>query len=345
MRLILIGVIGIFSLIGGFYLAYFYQSEAYELETVSELFDGPDKSLRHNYYMIEDRKEGRVPFERLLEVRNLIQARLRNDDRNFNWKNWSTSIPGRSRAILFHEPSGVLFAGSVTGGLWKNPDFKGDVAWEVVGDFDGVSVSSIVIDPNDSKVLYLGTGESFTAFLNYRESTGLGNGMYKSTDSGNTWSKITSTSNFYYINDILVRNEAGTSVLYVAVGSGFYRGSTFVQEGLYRSKNQGITWEQVLPTIPGTAQGYCISDLELTKDNRILAGTMRNIHNEGGGIILISDDGETWNQYIGYAELTNTIGGIPGRVIVKAAPSNASIFMPYLPGVVGTSLTSCVIIR
>jgi hypothetical protein len=294
------------------------------IEQKSDFFDGPDKALAHNYYMIQDRKEKRIPYERLQDARRGLQtSRLNSEERDFKWKSWDTKIPGRSRLVYYHESSGTLFAGSVTGGLWRNTDYKNNSRWELVNEFGGAAVNCIAVDPVNSDILYVGTGESFTAIVNYRESTGVGNGIYKSTDGGLTWTEITSTANFYFVNDLIVRNEEGTSVLYAAVGSGTYQGRQFVQEGLYRTSNQGASWQQVLPTIPGIGQGYCVSDLELTSTNRIYAGTMRNIQDEGGGIILYSDDGTTWSLYTGFSDFTKEMDwASAGRSVVKAAPSN-----------------------
>jgi hypothetical protein len=286
-------------------------------------FDGPDKAMIHNFYMIQDRQARRIPYERLLEARRLeLAARMNDEERNFNWKNWDTNIPGRARMMYYQASSGVLFSGAVTGGLWKNADYKNGAAWELVNEFGGASINCLAVDSNNSNVLYVGTGESFTAIINYRESTGLGNGIYKSTDGGLNWSRIASTANFYFVNDMVVRNEDGVSVLYAAVGSGTYQGGQFIQEGLYRSSNQGETWQQVLPNVTGTSHGYCVSDLELTGDNRLYAGTMRNIYNEGGGIILYSDDGLNWDGYSDFSQFTKDIGWSAGRTIVKAAPTN-----------------------
>ena len=290
----------------------------------SYFFDGPDKALIQNMYMIQDPKEKRVPYERLRIARQYeLSARIQNG-RDFKWKGWDTKIPGRSRGMYYQESTGILFSGSVTGGLWKNSDYKNNATWELVDEFQGTAVNCFANDPTNPDVLYIGTGESHTAIINYRESTGLGNGIYKSSDGGLTWSQIESTSNFYFINDLIVRDENGVGVLYAAVGSGTYQGGQFVQEGLYKSTNQGVTWSQVLPMITGTSHGYSISDLELSASNEILAGTMRNIYNEGGGIILSSSDGNSWNSYTEFSDFTKNNGLAAGRTVIKAAPSNAN---------------------
>jgi photosystem II stability/assembly factor-like uncharacterized protein len=151
----------------------------------------------------------------------------------------------------------------------------------------------------------------------------VGNGIYSSSDGGTTWSQVSSTSNFYYINDLVVRNENGNSVIYAAVGSGEYKNRTFVQEGLYRSEDQGENWSQVLPTIPGSASIYQVADLEIASNGKIYASTMRNSENIGGSIVLSSVDGLEWSVYSDFNNWVNTQEGYyAGRSVVKAAPTN-----------------------
>lgn len=290
-----------------------------------EFLDGPDRALIHNSYMMRDPNENRVPYERLIKVKDRISAsRTSKTSEDLSWKNIDTDTPGRARALHYHSTSQTLFSGSSTGGLWKNTDYKNNTKWNIVEGFEGTAINCIAEDPNDVNTLYLGTGESFTAFVNYRESTGLGSGIFKSTDGGLNWEWISTTEGFYYVNDLVVRDESGTSVLYAAVGSGEYRGQTFVQEGLYRSNDKGQTWSQVLPDFPDSGNTYQISDIEISDTGRIFLGTMRNSEDMGGSIILFSDDGQNWSIYTGFSDFVTGLGegNFAGRSIIKVAPSN-----------------------
>lgn len=285
--------------------------------------DGPDKAHLLNYWMIHEPATGRIPYERMQRVKhNEISARGKTET-DFHWTNWDTKIPGRGRVVFFHEPSQILFTGSVSGGLWKNTDYANNGLWNPVADFEGSSVNCMAQDPNNENTLYIGTGESFTAFVNYRESTALGSGIFKSMDAGSSWTKIPGTENFYFVNDLVVRNEDGISVMYVAAGSGSYRGADFKSEGLYRSADGGSTWTQVLPVLAGSNEQYAVADLELTSTNRLYAATQRNINEKGGGVIWYSDNGTTWDSYTAFASQTATLPGwFAGRAVVRPAPSN-----------------------
>jgi len=292
--------------------------------------DGPDKALLQNFLMIRDIQLNRIPYERLADYLTGDKTKRIADknDIDFHWTNVESKTPGRSRSFLYNKKSNTIFIGSVTGGLWKKNDINNNTPWHYVDGYKGVSVSKIISDPQDETTMYIGTGESFTAFINYRESTSAGEGIFKSTDGGITWNKINSTSGFSFVNDMEFRIENGISALYVATGSGEYRGKKFIQEGLYKTINQGETWQQVLPAIDNTDNTYQVSDIEIASNGRIFVATTKNSNYQGGARIWYSDNGIQWHYYI-YTGFQNDIKLeitnkqlTPGRTIIKVAPSN-----------------------
>ena len=102
-----------------------------------------------------------------------------------------------------------VWAGAVTGGLWYNNDISStDSSWKSVSEiWPNLTVTCIAFDPNDNDIIYVGTGEGFGSTF----SSSRGYGIFKSTDGGSTWAHIQSTGDFYYINDLVVRNENGNS--------------------------------------------------------------------------------------------------------------------------------------
>lgn len=230
------------------------------------------------------------------------------------------NIGGRTRALAWdpNDPNyKKVWAGGVTGGLWYNNDItSSSSSWVHVSSlWSNLTVTAIAWDPNNSAVGYVGTGEGFGT----NSSTSRGFGVWKTTDSGKTWNQLSSTTGWFYVNDIVVRNESGSSVVYVAVDAMFYQGadhglSTY---GLQRSTNGGSTWTNVIGNSPNGYK-YAIADLEIAADNRLWAGTRGNRYggsDNGGGRVLHSDNGTTWT--VSYAHTTKT-----GRVEVGVAPGH-----------------------
>lgn len=140
---------------------------------------------------------GRPDFENLERLRNqleqerreqLILGRTPGDGTDNNWvERGPNNVGGRVRAIMFDpndSTNKTVFAGGVSGGLWKNTDITTNTSWTRVNIPENLSVSSITHDPNNLNIFYLGTGESYVG------GDVNGNGVWKSTDRGVTWNKI-----------------------------------------------------------------------------------------------------------------------------------------------------------
>jgi hypothetical protein len=292
----------------------------------SQQLDGPEKSVFRDVLMTMDPNSGSINHQ---NVKELFAQRKsgRIEETDFKWEQINTDIAGRVRAIMVDpNDENKLWAGSVTGGLWYSPDFRNNSAWVPVSDnWENMSIASITHDPNNTQTYYVGTGESFTSVNIYRESSSAGVGIYKSTDGGNSWELLSSTSEFDYVNDIVVRNENGQSVVYAGVASGSYQGRTFASnpsDGLYRSTDGGGSWTQVLPNIDGSSVPYAVSDIQLDGHNNIHVGTMRNLALEGAGVILSSSDGLNWDLNASHVtRIKNEFGSgaIPGRVRLASA--------------------------
>ncbi len=98
------------------------------------------------------------------------------------------NVGGRTRGLLF-DPNDTtnetVFAGGVSGGLWKNSNISNpDASWQLLDIPQNLAVSSIVYDPNNSQILYAGTGESYTG------GDANGNGLWKSSDGGQSWVQV-----------------------------------------------------------------------------------------------------------------------------------------------------------
>jgi len=268
--------------------------------------DNPGMAMMQNYFMLIDPEIKRVPSERLSSAYDKTKKLKAGNDIDFRdnieWNKVQSNMGGRVRGIMWDpNTANKIWACSVTGGLYYNnnlPDANSN--WEVVDNFwPGLSVSCIAYDPNNTKIFYVGTGEYHTARNIYRESSGVGYGIWRTTDGGETWEIMESTKDFKYISDIKVVDDNGKSVIYAGVVSGKYKNKlneSKPSEGLYRSNNNGEDWEQVLPKISSIDEYYAPSDLEIAANGKIFVGTMKNINGKGGATILSSNSGKkgTW---------------------------------------------------
>tara|TARA_B100000575_G_scaffold46385_1_gene33544 strand:+ start:3031 stop:9417 length:6387 start_codon:yes stop_codon:yes gene_type:complete len=231
---------------------------------------------------------------------------------------------GRSRAALWDLSDGTyqrVFAGGVSGGLWKNENVTSDLSpWTRVNiPVGNLAVSIIIQDPDDTNTMYLGTGEKYTL------GDASGNGIYKSTDGGTSWSLIfgrgtgtvtstvgggqTTVEGFFYVNDLVLwdhDNNPGTQkLLFAALGAKSFRtrymSRTFLDAytyGLYKSSNGGTSFTEITSVNNGPGKIDEINDLEVQEaSNRLWMSTNPNIFpNSYGGRFWYSDDGSSFTK-------------------------------------------------
>lgn len=288
--------------------------------------DRPDLAWEQNYLETMDPALGRPAPERLLPIYQQI-AQSRNSLTatpgavTTPWtERGPSNVGGRTRAIAY-DPNDVtgkkVWAGGVTGGLWYNNDITlSSSSWTAVNDFwDNIAITAIAFDPNNTNTIYVGTGEGWGT------GSSRGAGVWKSTDGGTTWNHLSATSSFYYVNDLVVRDESGTGVLYVALRGNYHAQSNHgsSQQGLQRSSNGGTSFTQVLPNVPSQSINFAAADIEIAADNSIWIGTTTSSYgatDRGGGRILSSTNGTTWTT-----RYTATNGE---RVEIACAPSDAN---------------------
>ncbi|MBM4056187.1 MAG: PKD domain-containing protein [Planctomycetes bacterium] len=302
--------------------------------------DFPQMAAMQNYMMTLDPKLKRVPSERLLSAyrftTELTAGKSKTKDA-FVWQTVGANMGGRTRTFAFDPgvaSGNKVWIGGVTGGLWFNFDITNPwSSWIPVNNFwPSLSVSCIAFDPVSPSVFYVGTGEAQTAVDMYRESSGVGIGIWKTTDGGITWDLLPSTEGFKYITDLKVRDESENTVIYAGVVSGTYHGiphQSIPEDGLYRSTDKGVTWQQVLPDIAGENKPYAPADIEITASGRVFVGTSKNFEGDGGSVILFSDLGTpgSWTVYDDYVEIIedDPVYYLPDRVILTSAPSNPQV--------------------
>ena len=210
----------------------------------------------------------------------------------------------------------IYYAGAASGGIWKTTD--GGTYWEPI--FDGQPVQSIgalAIAPSDQNVIWAGTGEA-----NIRSHISLGAGIYRSTDAGKTWT-LMGLEATGRISRIRI-DPRDPDIVFVAAQGHCYGPQR--ERGVYRTKDGGRTWEQVLFVDENTGA----SDLVMDPNNpRILFAGMWQIEihtwgresgGPGSGIFGSRDGGDTWKRLEG-----NGLPGFPvGKVALAVAPSNSN---------------------
>jgi photosystem II stability/assembly factor-like uncharacterized protein len=141
-----------------------------------------------------------------------------------------TNISGRTSTVKYDPVNpNVIYIGCAFGGVWKSTN--AGVNWTAKSDFEvSLSSGSITVDPNNSNIVYYGTGEATYSGASY-----YGRGILKSVDAGNTWvSYTTGLPNLSYCSRIIVK-KSDSNILFAAMGV----------NGLYKSTDAGQTWSIV----------------------------------------------------------------------------------------------------
>src|SRR5450631_398023 len=151
----------------------------------------------------------------------------------------SAAMSGRISSLAgYNDPTGklTLFVGAATGGVWKSMD--GGTTFKPVFDEQPVqSIGAIALDPANPKNVWVGTGEGWT-----RNSVSIGDGIYKSTDGGETWTNM-GLPNSERITRIVVDPKDGNTV-YACVPGKLWSDSA--DRGLYKTTDGGQTWSLIL---------------------------------------------------------------------------------------------------
>ena len=209
----------------------------------------------------------------------------------------------------------TFYYGSVCGGVWKSTN--AGRTWTPI--FDGqpvASIGAIGVASSNPNVLYVGTGE-----CDMRDSISFGNGMYKSTDAGNSWKPI-GLENTRQIARVLVDPKNPEVVFVAALGHAY---GPSPDRGVYRSRDGGATWQQVLHRKDGVGAVDLAFD---PRNSKVIYATMWATRRPpwyvygpstgpGSGLFKSTDGGTTWKQLL---------VGLPsenfGRSGIAVAPTN-----------------------
>ena len=295
-----------------------------------------------------------------IKTNELLKGTLKKSA-SLNWTELGpNNIGGRIRSIVINpHNSQIIFAGSVSGGVWKSTD--GGNSWKPVKDqMENLAVCSMAIDPVHPDTIWAGTGEGFFNYDAIR-----GEGIFRTTDGGNTWVQLDSTKNekFYYVNKLAY--DKNTSTLWAATRKGLYRstdaGKTFKtriygrnngnvhctdleisnsnpsaifaafglfnQSVIVRSTDGGVTFSQ-----NHSEKGYGRIELAISPSNpNVIYASLMDLNTDGIGKFLKStDNGDTWTPvlvpgpaYSGYDNYAGAQGWYDNILAVNPSDSNS----------------------
>lgn len=263
-------------------------------------------------------KSGDIPYEKYFRAVSQTAAMTLTEKIYTN--NWTDAGPfnvgGRITALTVNpQDTDIIYAGFAAGGIFKSTDHG--LNWQAkTENFPSLSIGALEMDPNNSNILYCGTGEANISTDSYA-----GFGLLKSTNAGETWNLIGLDST-RHIAEIEI-HPLNSNIIYVAASGGLYSKSP--HRGIFKSTDAGLTWNKVLYLNDSTSAIDVAVDP--TDVNRVYAAmwerlrgpTFRKAAGIASGIFMSTDGGINWSRLS---------GGLPaqsasiGRISIAVAPSN-----------------------
>jgi photosystem II stability/assembly factor-like uncharacterized protein len=246
----------------------------------------------------------------------------------------SAAMSGRVAAIagVQEGPRLTIYIGAASGGVWKS--VNGGSTFKPVFDKQPVqSIGAITIDPKNPKVIWVGTGEAWT-----RNSTSVGDGIYKSIDGGDNWTNM-GLKDSERIAKILV-DPTNANTVYVAVPGKLWSDSD--ERGVYKTTDGGKTWNRILKGA-NASTGCSMISMDPQNPQTIYAGlwdfrrkgwTFRSggdgpKASSGSGLFKSTDGGSSWTELE-----EKSAKGLPskpwGRIAVAVAPSKPNVVYAFI---------------
>ena len=208
----------------------------------------------------------------------------------------------------------TLWVGTAGGGVWRSKD--NGTTWSPVFDKYAMSIGAIRVAARDPKLVWVGSGETWA-----RNSVGYGDGVYKTTDGGDSWTRM-GLEKTERIARIVIHPTRPDTVLVAATGPLF---ADSPERGIYRTTDGGKTWTKTLYVDERTGG----ADLAMDPQNPdVLYASMWSVRRQawtfasggpGSGLYKSVDGGKTWRR------LTNGLpAGDLGRIGVAVSPARAS---------------------
>ena len=240
--------------------------------------------------------------------------------KTIKWRSIGPFRGGRVVAVAGHPTDSLTFYfGACAGGVWKTTD--AGMYWENVSDgfFNTAAVGAIAVSESDPDTIYAGTGESCI-----RGDVSHGDGVYKSTDGGKTWTHI-GLSDTRHIARIRIHPQNPDVVYVAALGHAFGQNE---QRGIFRSNDGGKTWDRIL--FKNNRVGAIDLSMDPQNPKIIYASLWEVIRQpwtlssggEDSGIYKSIDGGTSWTNLTDSPGMPN---GIKGRIGVALSPAKKDL--------------------
>jgi len=205
-------------------------------------------------------------------------------------------VPGRIADVAIDPKNpNVWYVATAFGGLWKTVN-RGVTFTPIFDDGPSFTLCCVVVDPKDSNVIWLGTGENAS-----QRSAHFGDGVYKSLDAGKTWKRVGLESS-EHLGKIVIDPRNSNTVFVASQGPLFSSGG---DRGVFKTTDGGATWKAVLTISADTG----VSDLVIdpNKPDVMYASAYQRRRHVGqmigggpeGGIYKTTNGGTTWAKLAG----------------------------------------------
>ena len=258
-------------------------------------------------------------------AQNAPQSPVTADDYNqFSWR-WVGPMTFSGRISGIAVPRGqsqTYYVLGATGGVWKTVD-SGTHFEPIFEKYGTESMGWLAIAPSNSNILYLGTGEPMHA----RSSTH-GNGIWKSTDAGKTWTHI-GLEKSYFIPMVAVDSK-NPDIVYAAAEGKLYSNDMDCERGLFKSIDGGKTWTNLGPKNEKGVIDRGVGDFVIDPQNSniVIVNSYKHYRrawtyddrDPDNGLFKTTDGGKTWARIEGGLPAKGTPTGRTGLAIFEKNP-------------------------